>query len=82
MPPVSWASKALEKMRNELAMWKDFNDWQWACRFAYQVIEKRGTGGGGFRLMYADFLEDDYLKFYNQFTGALEPWCSTGRSML
>lgn len=50
--------QALEKMRDELALWKDFNDWQWTCRFTYQVIEKRGTGGGGFRLMYADFLEE------------------------
>jgi hypothetical protein len=45
-------------MRDELPLWPDFNDWQWTCRFAYQVIEKRGTGGGGFRLMYSDFLKE------------------------
>ena len=49
---------ALEKMLDELPGWSDFTDWQWTARFAYQVIEKRGTGGGGFRLMYADFLEE------------------------
>jgi uncharacterized protein DUF4872 len=27
------------------------------ARFNYQVIERRGTGGGNFRLMYARFLE-------------------------
>jgi hypothetical protein len=32
------------------------DDWKWTARFMYQIIEKRGTGGGGFRLMYADFL--------------------------
>lgn len=33
-------------------------DWQWCARFGYQVIERRGTGGGAFRLMYARFLEE------------------------
>ncbi|MBI9076978.1 MAG: BtrH N-terminal domain-containing protein [Desulfatibacillum sp.] len=42
----------------ELDLWAGFADWQWAFRFAYQVFEKRGTGGGGFRLMYLDFLEE------------------------
>jgi len=42
----------------ELDAWHDFDDWQWCARFTYQIIEKRGTGGGGFRLMYADFLDE------------------------
>ena len=33
-------------------------DWQWCARFNYQVIEKRGTGGGNFRAMYARFLAE------------------------
>lgn len=37
--------------------WRDSEDWAWSARFAYQSIEKRGTGGGGFRALYADFLE-------------------------
>ncbi|MFP4475959.1 MAG: BtrH N-terminal domain-containing protein [Desulfatibacillaceae bacterium] len=48
----------LEKWRDELADWKRFPDWAWTARFAYQVLERRGTGGGGFRLMYADFLAE------------------------
>lgn len=48
---------ALDKWRNELAVWPGFEDAQWTARFAYQVIEKRGTGGGGFRQLYAHFLE-------------------------
>ncbi|MEN6446230.1 MAG: BtrH N-terminal domain-containing protein [Syntrophaceae bacterium] len=48
----------LEKWMREITEeWPQLADWQWAARFAYQVIERRGTGGGGFRLMYADFLE-------------------------
>ena len=33
-------------------------DWQWCARFCYQVIERRGTGGGNFRLMYSRFLDE------------------------
>ena len=33
-------------------------DWQWCARFLYQVIERRGTGGGNFRLMYSRFLDE------------------------
>ena len=33
-------------------------DWQWSSRFCYQVIERRGTGGGNFRLMYSRFLAE------------------------
>ena len=33
-------------------------DWRWCARFGYQVIERRGTGGGAFRLMYSRFLEE------------------------
>lgn len=54
---------SLAKWKRELDLWKTFPDWQWTARFTYQVIEKRGTGGGGFRLMYADFLREvgEYL---------------------
>src|SRR4051795_11852674 len=33
-------------------------DWRWCARFLYQVIERRGTGGGNFRRMYSRFLEE------------------------
>ncbi|MFQ5457790.1 MAG: BtrH N-terminal domain-containing protein [Myxococcota bacterium] len=36
--------------------WAEVSDWQWCARFAYQFIEKRGTGGGNFRRLYAEFL--------------------------
>ena len=54
---------ALRKWKGEIDAWERFEDWKWTARFAYQVIEKRGTGGGGFRKMYAAFLEEaaDYL---------------------
>jgi hypothetical protein len=42
----------------EREAWRDSPDWAWSARFDYQGIEKRGTGGGGFRTMYARFLEE------------------------
>ncbi|MCL4557188.1 MAG: BtrH N-terminal domain-containing protein [Deltaproteobacteria bacterium] len=41
----------------KIVEWKALDDWRWLARFAYQVMEKRGTGGGGFRKMYAEALE-------------------------
>jgi hypothetical protein len=50
---------ALERLTAEAGSWPEaVEDWQWCARFAYQVIERRGTGGGCFRLMYSRFLEE------------------------
>jgi hypothetical protein len=50
---------AIERLAAEAGTWPDaVEDWQWCARFAYQVIERRGTGGGAFRLMYSRFLEE------------------------
>jgi hypothetical protein len=50
---------ALRRLRAEAASWPEVaEDWQWCARFAYQVIERRGTGGGNFRLMYSRFLDE------------------------
>jgi hypothetical protein len=48
---------AVNRLGAEAGSWPDaVEDWQWCARFAYQVIERRGTGGGAFRLMYSRFL--------------------------
>jgi hypothetical protein len=50
---------ALERLAAEAGSWPEaVEDWQWCARFAYQVIERRGTGGGCFRPMYARFLAE------------------------
>ena len=49
---------ALEKLSKTLPKWAEATDWAWSASFAYQVIERRGTGGGGFRLKYAEFLTE------------------------
>jgi hypothetical protein len=50
---------AVDRLAAEAGAWPEVaEDWQWCARFGYQVIERRGTGGGAFRLMYSRFLEE------------------------
>jgi Butirosin biosynthesis protein H, N-terminal/Domain of unknown function (DUF4872) len=50
---------ALRRFAAEVGAWPEAaEDWRWCARFLYQVIERRGTGGGNFRRMYSRFLEE------------------------
>ncbi len=50
---------AVRRLAAEAGSWPETaGDWRWCARFGYQVIERRGTGGGAFRLMYSRFLEE------------------------
>lgn len=50
---------ALRRFAAEVGGWPEqAGDWQWCARFCYQVIERRGTGGGNFRRMYSRFLAE------------------------
>ena len=50
---------ALRRFAAEVGDWPAaVEDWRWCARFNYQVIERRGTGGGNFRLMYSRFLAE------------------------
>jgi Butirosin biosynthesis protein H, N-terminal/Domain of unknown function (DUF4872) len=50
---------AVRRLAAEVGEWPaTAEDWQWCARFGYQVIERRGTGGGAFRLMYSRFLAE------------------------
>ncbi|MBA2663103.1 MAG: DUF4872 domain-containing protein [Bradymonadaceae bacterium] len=48
--------RALRDFADSVASWRTLDDAAWCYRFAYQVSERRGTGGGNFRAMYRDFL--------------------------
>ena len=52
----------IERFADEVPRWhelaRDEADRAWCFRFAYQCIERRGTGGGNFRLLYARFLAE------------------------
>ncbi|MFB6205427.1 MAG: BtrH N-terminal domain-containing protein [Haloglomus sp.] len=43
---------------DSMAEWPDLEDPSWVARFAYQNVERRGTGGGAFRGLYAPFLDE------------------------
>jgi hypothetical protein len=50
---------ALRRFAAEVGGWPEAaEDWRWCARFLYQVIERRGTGGGNFRRMYSRFLDE------------------------
>lgn len=45
-------------LAEDLPNWTDLEDPSWTARFGYQNIERRGTGGGAFRGLYAPFLDE------------------------
>jgi hypothetical protein len=49
---------AMRALANDLPNWADAEDWSWAARFGYQIIEKRGAAGTFFRSLTADFLRE------------------------
>ncbi len=53
----AWSGvKGMQKTAQELESWQEAEDSSWCFRWAYQIIERRGTGGGAFRRLYAEFL--------------------------
>lgn len=46
----------MESLAEEFESWADVPDWEFCARMAHQNIEVRGTGGGMFRKMYAQYL--------------------------
>jgi hypothetical protein len=66
---------AIDRLAAEAGSWPgQAEDWQWCARFAYQVIERRGTGGGAFRLMYSRFLEEAGRPEASLAAAAAERW--------
>ncbi len=48
----------METLAEDFENWGAFPDWEFCARFAYQIIEVRGTGGSFFRKLYAQFLRE------------------------
>ena len=71
---------ALRRFAADVGDWPEAaEDWQWCARFLYQVIERRGTGGGNFRKMYSRFLEEAGYEESAIASEAAEDW--TGLSL-
>jgi hypothetical protein len=49
--------RGMRAMARDLPEWPTLEDASWTTRFAYQNVEKRGTGGAAFRGLYRPFLE-------------------------
>ncbi|MFQ3320258.1 MAG: hypothetical protein ACI8UR_001072 [Natronomonas sp.] len=56
MPYGTHGIEGIRAMAENIENWSSLDDVQWVLRFAYQNIERRGTGGGLFRRLYASFL--------------------------
>ena len=50
--------QSLKNLKEDLPAWEDVESRSWCERFAYQQIEKRGTGGAAFRKPYLEFLKE------------------------
>jgi hypothetical protein len=74
---------ALRRFAAEVGEWPAaIEDWQWSARFCYQVIERRGTGGGNFRLMYSRFLAEAGREEAGIAAEAAAGWTSLASSLL
>ena len=56
--PAKAGVPGMEHLARTFEEWAVASDWSWCARFAYQIIERRGTGGGNFRQLYARFLAE------------------------
>ena len=74
---------ALRRFAAEIVEWpRELEDWQWTARFCYQVIERRGTGGGNFRLMYSRFLAEAGREEAGIAAEAAAGWTALAASLL
>ncbi|HMJ71758.1 MAG TPA: BtrH N-terminal domain-containing protein [Solirubrobacterales bacterium] len=72
---------AVRRLADEAGSWPEAaEDWQWCARFGYQVIERRGTGGGAFRLMYSRFLEEAGRSEAPLAAGAAATWTDLAKA--
>ncbi len=57
-PDPAMGVAGLKRLAEAVRRWGEAPDWSWCARFAYQVIERRGTGGSAFRRLYAEFVAE------------------------
>jgi len=73
---------AVRRLAEEAGSWPETaEDWRWCARFGYQVIERRGTGGGAFRLMYSRFLDEVGRPEAGLAAGAAAGWTDLAKAL-
>ncbi|EMA52037.1 BtrH N-terminal domain-containing protein [Halococcus thailandensis] len=83
----AWGTQGVAGIRRfarELPEWTELDDASWSARFAYQNVERRGTGGGAFRRLYADFLAQlDFLddSFADRTRAIADDWSALGETL-
>jgi hypothetical protein len=83
----AWGTQGVAGIRafaRELPEWGKLDDAAWSARFAYQNIERRGTGGGAFRRLYAGFLAQlDFLddSFAERTRTIADDWSALGETL-
>lgn len=73
---------AIRALAAELPAWTGLPDPSWTTRFAYQNVERRGTGGGAFRGLQQEFFECVDHPFGNDVTERMaaiaDDWTAVG----
>ena len=85
-PGATHGVAGIRALAGDLPAWTDLPDPRWTARFAYQNVERRGTGGGAFRGLYAPFLdrvEDDVGLggFGERMAAIAEEWTAVGGTL-
>ena len=85
-PGATHGVAGIRALAADLPGWTDLPDPGWTARFAYQNVERRGTGGGAFRGLYTPFLEtvehevglEGFADRMSDITGG---WTAVGRTL-
>jgi hypothetical protein len=68
-----------------MASWMELPDPAWTARFAYQNVERRGTGGGAFRGLQRDFFRTVDHPFGDDVTeetaAIADDWSAVGETL-
>ncbi|WP_254536197.1 BtrH N-terminal domain-containing protein [Halomarina litorea] len=75
----------IQRLVSSMAEWPTLPDPQWTARFAYQNVERRGTGGGAFRGLQRDFFRTVEHPFGESVTEEMaaiaEDWTAVGETL-
>lgn len=75
----------VQRLVSDMASWTQLPDPAWTVRFAYQNVERRGTGGGAFRGLQRDFFRTVDHPFgegvTEEMAGIADDWSAVGATL-